>query len=239
MSITDKTRKKIWGRSGNRCANCKRELVMDATELDDEAVVGDECHIVAQEPGGPRYDPGFPAELVDNYDNLILLCKACHKLVDDQPKTYTVEYLRNLKQQHIEYVRTATEPLSKVGVSNNTPQRPVGPDTIEKEIGVLWSHRADIPEETVLYRFRGQLLAQVRTEDANGPTWYELYHLQNGRYVVYAASVHRMDYSEAYLHGVNAGGEVDPPLTLERLQEEFPILATRAGLSQVIDFDTG
>lgn len=237
MSITDRTRKLLWGRSGNRCANCKRELVMEATELDDDAVVGDECHIIAQEPGGARYDPGFPADLVDNYDNLILLCKACHKLVDDQPGTYTVEHLHDLKQRHIEYVRTATEPLSKAGTADETPQRPAGPDTIEKEIGVLWSHRADIPEETALYRFRGRLLATVRTENVNGPTWYELYQLRNGRYVVYTASVHRMDYSEARLHGVNAWGEVDPTLSLEQVQREFPALATRAGLPQVIDFD--
>jgi len=46
-----------------------------------------------------------------------------------------------------------------------------------------------------------------------------------------------MDYSEAHLHGVNAWGEVDPPLSLERVQREFPALATRAGLPQIIDFD--
>jgi len=236
MGRTDRTRKLLWGRSGNRCARCKRELVTEPTEFDHEAVVGDECHIVAKKPRGPRYDPGFSPELVDGYDNLILLCKACHKLVDDQPRRYSADYLRALKQQHIEYVRASTEPRPREGPAGETSQRPAWPDTVEKAVGVLWSHRADIPEETVLYRFRGRLLATVRTENVNGPTWHELYHLRNGRYVVYTATVHRMDYSDAHLHGVNAPGEVDPPLTLERLRSEFPALATKAGLREVIDF---
>ena len=54
MAITDKTRKILWGRSGNLCAICRRELVMDATTKDDESVIGDECHMVAREINGPR-----------------------------------------------------------------------------------------------------------------------------------------------------------------------------------------
>jgi hypothetical protein len=56
MAISGKTRKILWGRSGNRCAICRRELVMDATDLDDESVTGDECHIVARKPIGTRGD---------------------------------------------------------------------------------------------------------------------------------------------------------------------------------------
>ena len=47
MAINDKTRKVLWGRSGNRCAICRRELVLDATTVDDVSVVGEECHIVS------------------------------------------------------------------------------------------------------------------------------------------------------------------------------------------------
>lgn len=36
--------------------------------------------------------------------------------------------------------------------------------------------------------------------------------------------------------GVNAWGEIDPPLTLVRLQEEFSILAKAAGLVRVREF---
>lgn len=100
MAISDKTRKVLWGRSGSRCAVCHRELFIDATSADSEAVVGDECHIVSGRAQGPRYDSALPVERLDDANNLILLCRVHHKMVDDQAETYTVEILRNLKANH-------------------------------------------------------------------------------------------------------------------------------------------
>jgi hypothetical protein len=48
---------------------------------------------------------------------------------------------------------------------------------------------------------------------------------------------HRFDYGGATLTGVNAWGEVDPPLTPEELQEQFPALAKEAGLVRVREFN--
>jgi len=106
MSITLKTRKMLWGRAANRCAfsDCRRELVMDATETDDESIIGEECHIIAREDEGPRGDATFPVEKRDKYDNLILLCNTHHKLIDDQPNTYTVEKLKEVKKSHIDWI---------------------------------------------------------------------------------------------------------------------------------------
>src|SRR5262249_10495588 len=81
MAIADKARKILWGRSGNRGAICRRELVIDATATDDESVVGEECHIVSAQGQGPRHDPVFPAENLDKPENLILLCRVHHKMV--------------------------------------------------------------------------------------------------------------------------------------------------------------
>jgi len=100
MTITDKPRKILWGRSGNRCAICKQELVIDTTCSDDESVVGEECHIISGRPTGPRYDPTFPKEQIDSYENLILLCRVHHKMVDDQHETYTADFLRQTKANH-------------------------------------------------------------------------------------------------------------------------------------------
>lgn len=104
MPISDKTRKILWGRSGNRCATCRHELVVDATGADDESVVGDECHIVSGKTQGPRHDPAFPVDRLDEPENLILLCRVHHKMVDDQYETYTVELLRKLKANHEKWV---------------------------------------------------------------------------------------------------------------------------------------
>lgn len=100
MTITDKTRKLLWGRSGSRCAICKQELIVSATSANREAVVGDECHIISGETNGPRYDPSYPTEKIDSYENLMLLCRTHHKMVDDQSSTYTTEVLRQIKNNH-------------------------------------------------------------------------------------------------------------------------------------------
>jgi hypothetical protein len=115
MSITDRTRKILWGRSGNLCAYCRRALVEDGTALSDESVVGDECHMIGEKPDAARGHLGGGVDDLDEYDNLVLLCKVHHKLVDDQPETYPVERLRSMKAAHEVWVmeRLAKQPGGK------------------------------------------------------------------------------------------------------------------------------
>jgi len=109
MGILLKTRKMLWGRAANRCAfpDCRKELVMDATETDDESIIGEECHIIAREDDGPRGDSSFPIEKRDKYDNLLLLCNIHHKVIDDQQNTYTVDVLKKLKSDHIDWINSS------------------------------------------------------------------------------------------------------------------------------------
>ncbi len=100
MPISDKTRKILWGRSGNRCAICKHELVIDATATDDESVIGDECHIISRQLNGPRHEPNYPKDQFDSYENLILLCRIHHKIIDDQHEAYTASILDQMKSNH-------------------------------------------------------------------------------------------------------------------------------------------
>jgi|26BtaG_2_1085354.scaffolds.fasta_scaffold02936_2 hypothetical protein len=106
MGITLKTHKILWGKSGNRCSfpNCKVELVMDESETDNPSVIGQEAHIVGKKINGPRGNSKTPIEERDKYDNLILLCSIHHKLIDDQPKTYTVKKLIDYKKNHLDWV---------------------------------------------------------------------------------------------------------------------------------------
>jgi hypothetical protein len=96
----------LWGRAANRCAfpECRRELVIDASETDDESLVGDACHIVADSENGPRGQSFLSAEERDKYANLILLCKIHHKIIDDQHNLYTVERLQQIKRTHEQWV---------------------------------------------------------------------------------------------------------------------------------------
>jgi hypothetical protein len=107
MAISGKTRKALWAFAGNKCAICGCDLIVSGDLM---SIVGDECHIVAQSPGGPRADPTFPTEKLDEYENLILLCKVHHKIVDDQPNSYTAEGLRKLKLRHEKKIRAQQAP---------------------------------------------------------------------------------------------------------------------------------
>lgn len=111
MAITLKTRKMLWGRAANRCAfeSCRKELVIDATETDDESLVGEECHIVGKSSDGPRGDSPLTNEQRDKYDNLVLFCAVHHKVIDDQPGEYNVERLHQLKKSHERWVRESLE----------------------------------------------------------------------------------------------------------------------------------
>ena len=107
MGISLKTHKLLWGRSGNKCAfaDCRHDLIADETESDDESIIGDEAHIVARSEDGPRGNSNLSIEDRDKYDNLILLCRRHHKIIDDQFNFYTVEKLIKIKSNHEKWVK--------------------------------------------------------------------------------------------------------------------------------------
>lgn len=108
MSITDKTRKALWAKSGNRCSICRLELVQELDGVTDNLVIGEECHIVSPKRRGPRGDIDFSNDF-DCYDNLILLCANDHKRIDELADIYTAETLRSAKNLHETWVRTTLE----------------------------------------------------------------------------------------------------------------------------------
>jgi hypothetical protein len=120
MPITDRTRKILWIKAGGRCSVCNEQLVTDATDEDDPSVFGEECHIVARSPAGPR---AADVADIDGYDNLILLCRKHQKQVDDQRSDFTVERLKTIKREHekreasrigpIRLIRDRTKPTPK------------------------------------------------------------------------------------------------------------------------------
>lgn len=94
---SDKTVKKLFALSRNRCAypKCDTPIVHPSG-----TVIGEVCHIKAQNSGGPRFDAIQSDEARHAFDNLILLCSVHHRVVDDQSATYTVELLAEMKEMH-------------------------------------------------------------------------------------------------------------------------------------------
>jgi hypothetical protein len=94
---TEPVIKKLFALSSNQCAfpACGCRLFGPTGEM-----VGEICHIKARSPKGPRDDPALPDRERHAFENLILLCRNHHKVVDDDPRKYTVEWLKGIKQQH-------------------------------------------------------------------------------------------------------------------------------------------
>ena len=96
MAPTLKTVKHLCLASGNRCAfpKCDEPMVTGTT------IVGEICHIKAVSPGGPRYDAAQSEDERHGVDNLLLLCRPHHKVIDDDEIAYTVTRLTDMKNAH-------------------------------------------------------------------------------------------------------------------------------------------
>ena len=103
MGILDKDRKRLWAKSGNRCAICKHELFL-SNKNNEDFNIGEECHIVSSQLKGPRHVDNY--QDYDSYDNLILLCRNHHKEIDDKSNIsiYTKEILHQIKDKHEKWV---------------------------------------------------------------------------------------------------------------------------------------
>ncbi len=114
MAISDKDRRSLWAKSGNRFAICKTELFTKA--VGSEVNVGEECHIISKKSKGPRHK--YLSEY-DVYNNYLLLCRNHHKMIDELTDTYTEELLRYIKSNHEMWVSSS---LSENKIKEKEPK---------------------------------------------------------------------------------------------------------------------
>src|SRR6202451_778662 len=78
------TLKLLWGRAAGRCAmaDCRVELFVAEDDYDAVCVIGEMGHIPASRNAGPRANEELDVGDRDKYENLILLCRNCHRKVD-------------------------------------------------------------------------------------------------------------------------------------------------------------
>ncbi|MFE0037661.1 hypothetical protein [Streptomyces sp. NPDC059015] len=110
-SYTEQTIKQLFGSAAGRCAfpSCRRKLIYPATEQSSTTIIGDIAHIVAFSNDGPRADSAVTEKDRNNFENLLLLCAACHRLVDGQSADYPNEVLRAMKNDHLDWVDSNLE----------------------------------------------------------------------------------------------------------------------------------
>lgn len=102
-----------------------------------DTVVSQEAHIVAREEGGPRGDSPLTPDERDRYDNLILLCLEHHKVVDDDPTTWTVNRLHEMKHEHEARIEAALSPKDALTAKQ---------ELLYAKLISGWIHRAKVDE---------------------------------------------------------------------------------------------
>lgn len=110
-SYTEQTIKQLFGSAAGRCClpNCRRSVIFPATDKSSTTITGDVAHIKAFSDGGPRADSSLDDKSRNSFDNLLLLCAACHRLIDGQPEEYPDEVLAAIKNDHLEWVNSRLE----------------------------------------------------------------------------------------------------------------------------------
>jgi len=72
---------------------------------DGKTILGEVAHIIARSSDGPRGASHLKPDERDSLENLIYLCEKHHKIVDDQPQTFTALKLQQLKEDHERWVK--------------------------------------------------------------------------------------------------------------------------------------
>ena len=110
-SIPVAVKAKLWLASGGRCQfeGCKEALWRDDltyTKMNRSYI----AHIYGYAKGSARYDPILSPKLEKDFSNLMLLCDAHHRLIDNNKtaKDYPAERLIKMKKDHEEGIEYLT-----------------------------------------------------------------------------------------------------------------------------------
>lgn len=105
--ISDRVRLRVWVAAAGRCTFCNR-FVLKNEDLGEPVPVGELAHNVGWSDGSPRGDSGGDDREAE--ENLLLVCRTCHRPVDDDGVVgrYTVEELRKRKHEHEQRIRRLT-----------------------------------------------------------------------------------------------------------------------------------
>ena len=129
--------KLLWMKSGDLFAftDCRRKLAIEVEQSGRTSIISQEAHIVAEKPDGPRGDSPLTLEERNSYSNLMLLCLEHHKIVDDNPETFTVDSLLAMRAAHETWFASLRSP---------DDERREAHELLMVNIIDEWEERADI-----------------------------------------------------------------------------------------------
>jgi len=110
MTVSAGTKNILAMRSGNRCAlpDCGQALAFDSDD-GSPLTVGEAAHIAGRRPGSARHDPEMNDRERDAVANLVYVCRNCHRRIDQDVESYSVERLHGIKASHEAKVKAAMD----------------------------------------------------------------------------------------------------------------------------------
>src|SRR5215216_2660620 len=110
-AISEETTLRLWVRAGGRCEyhGCNEYLPEDKLTTF-TLNLAERAHIVGatDAPRSPRGDDLLPLAQRDEAENLMLLCRRHHRMIDRLVVEHTVEGLRRMKREHEDRIRLLT-----------------------------------------------------------------------------------------------------------------------------------
>lgn len=205
-------RQALFALSGNICAfpDCDVAMYTHGT------IIGEICHIHAQKAGEARFRDDLNLEEIHALDNLVLMCRNHHKVIDDHPDKYTADWLRNVKRAHeLTAPNTPTDILVQLDVDSRLDHlRDRMPELLQEMQNDVGEDESKLIREFVILR-RGNVFSGTKTRF----TYYEDDH-EN--------LILKIDLLEEYdlVRDVRGGSDT----SIYRFEEDFwNLLAERSG----------
>jgi len=111
MAVSSTTQKLIWGIFAARCAICRRKVVWEST-AGGRSLTGEIAHIVGAQRAAARGGIAISGDR-DGPDNLMLLCREHHKIIDDNEDEYPVARLNQIRNDYLAWLETQLTPAQR------------------------------------------------------------------------------------------------------------------------------
>lgn len=109
-SIPANVQRRLWAECGGYCQNPACNNYLFAHLDGNEVSLANMAHVIGSSDSGPRSNhPDSDLISRDSFDNLLMLCLSCHKLVDELEQRYSVDELRSWKKSHAKRIASLFE----------------------------------------------------------------------------------------------------------------------------------
>lgn len=98
-SYTQRTLKNLMVLSGGMCELCGMSIIRYGKEQQ-VYTIAELAHIIGLNNGSPRYNELKSTKYLNSENNIMVLCRNCHSIIDKNPDQYTVNYLIKKKRKH-------------------------------------------------------------------------------------------------------------------------------------------